>query len=161
MYAADEFLKAQENFSKATSEISEQEKAFFLTRNFDNANQLLKEAVAQLDAAKVAAVANKEKVRQEVEALTIETEAAIESAKTALAKAPRGKDTKVELETMKADLEATTTALAEAKEMYAKGDYMAAKASLTQSMQKASDVSSEVEMARLKVRGGKRPAVAR
>lgn len=154
-YAPDEFGMAQASFSQATEQISQQEEAFFLTRNYGEADRLLKETVAQVETARTAAVANKEKVRQEVEVLTTETQAAIDAAKAILAKAPRGKDTREELAAMQADLDATTAALASAQEMFASGDYLGAKASLTQSMEKANAVSTEVQMAMQKVRGAR------
>jgi hypothetical protein len=155
-YAPEEFSAAQNAFSQATDEIKAQDDAFFLSRSYDNADQLLDESLAQLEAAKTAAVANKEIVKKEVEVLTTETEAAIETAKSALAKAPRGKDSREALEAMKADLEAAIAAVAEAREIYSKGDYIAAKTSLTQSMEKATTLSGEVEQAMQKVRGARR-----
>ncbi len=157
-YAADELSKAQAAFSQATDQIATQDKAFFLTRNYDEANRLLTEAVGELETAQKTAVGNKEKVKQEVESLTTETEAAIENAKAMLEKAPRGKDSRAELEAMKGDLDATSTALTEARAMYEKGDYLGAKASLTQSMQKAGEVTSNVELAMQKVKGARRQA---
>ena len=157
-YAPDAFSKAQTSFSGAADEITAQDQAFFLTRDYSKANQLLTDALAELQTAQTEAVANKETAKQEVETLTTETEAAIQAAQTALLKAPRGKDTKAEIEAMKADLDATSAALAEARDMYSRGDYLGAKASLTQSKGKAEAVSSEVETAMQKVRGARRPA---
>ncbi len=156
-YAPDVFAQAQKSFDDATNEIAAQEKSFALTRSYSKAEQSLKDTLAKAQTAQTAARDNKEKVRREVETLTTETEAAIQTAKAALLKAPRGKDTKAELDTMKADLDATTTALAEARDMYSKGDYLGAKTSLTRSKQKATEVSGEVELAMHKVKGAKRP----
>jgi hypothetical protein len=161
-YAADDFNQAQKSFSDATDEITTQDKASFLTRSYSKAGQLLKDAQDKAQSAQTAAKDNKEKVKRELETLTTETEAALQAAKAALLKAPRGKDTKAELDAMKADLDATTTALAEARDMSTKGDYMGAKVSLTRSKQKATEVSSEVELAMQKIKGGaKRPSPVR
>ena len=160
-YAPDEFGQAQKSFSDATDEITAQSKSFFLTRSYGKADQLLKDAQAKTQTAQTAAVENKEKVKREVETLTAETEAAIQAANAALLKAPRGKDTKAALEAMKADLDTTTTALAEARDMYSKGDYLAAKASLTGSKQTVAKVTAEVELAMHKGTGAKRPSPVR
>lgn len=161
-YAPEEFGQAQQSFSAATDETTAQSKAFFLTRSYTKADQLLKEAQAKALTAQTAATENKEKVKREVETLTTETEAAIQTARAALLKAPRGKDTRAELEAMKAALDATTTALAEAQEMYSKGDYLGAKTSLTGSKQKVEKVTAEVELAMNKVKGAKkRPSPVR
>jgi len=157
-YAPDEFGQAQKSFSDATSEIATQEKGFALTRSYGKAEQSLKDAVTRAQTAQTAAKDNKDKTKREVETLTTETEAAFQTAKAALQKAPRGKDTKAELDAMKGDLDATAAALAEAKDMYSKGDYFGAKASLTRGKEKATTVSSEVELAMHKIKGAKRPS---
>lgn len=54
---------------------------------------------------------------------------------------------------MKADLDGLTGALAEARDLYSKGDYLGAKASLTTSKGKADQVTSEVQSAMAKVKG--------
>jgi hypothetical protein len=160
-YAPDEFSQAQKSFSDATNEITAQGKRFFLTRTYTKADQLLKDTQGSAETAQTAAKDNKEKVKREVETLTAETDAAIQTAKAALLKAPRGKDTRAELEAMKADVDATTATLAEARDMYAKGDYLGAKASLTRSKQKADEVTAEVELAMHKVKAAKRPSPVR
>lgn len=152
-YAADDFNPAQKAFDDAANEIAAQDKSFFLTRNYSKAQQLLQDAQAKAQTAQTAAKANKEKVKLEVETLTTETEAAIETAQAALAKAPRGKDTQAELAAMKADLDGLTGALAEARDLYSKGDYLGAKAPLTTSKGKAEEVTAEVQTALAKVRG--------
>ena len=157
-YAVDELSQAQKSFDDASAEVTAQSNKFFLTRNYSKADQLLKAAQDRAQAAQTVAPDNKEKVKREVESLTTETDTAIKTAKAALLKAPRGKDTRAELESMKADLDATTTALAEARDMYTKGDYVGAKASLTRGKQKAEEVSGEVELAMQKVKGAKRPS---
>lgn len=154
-YAPNEFNTAQTSFSKATDEIATQDKAFFLTRSYTTANQLLTDTLAQLQTAQTAAVANKEAMRTQVETLITETEAAVTAAKAILAKAPRGKDTQVELEAMKADLDAATTGIDEARSLQASGDYLGAKTALEQSAQKAATVTSEVEAAIQKIRGSR------
>jgi hypothetical protein len=155
-YAPDEFGQAQKSFTDATDEIAAQGKAFFLTRGYTKADELLKEAQMKVQTAQTAATENKEKVKHEVETLTTETEAAIQAANAALLKAPRGKGAKAELEAMKADLDTTTTALAEARDMYSKGDYLGAKTSLTGSKQTVEKVAAEVELAMHKVKGTKK-----
>ena len=134
--------------------------ANFLTRGYTKADELLKEAQMKVQTTQTAATENKEKVKHEVETQTTETEAAIQAANVALLKA-RGKDTNAELEAMKADLDTTTTALAEARDMYSKGNYLGAKTSLTGSKQTVEKVAAEVELAMQKVKGTKRPSPAR
>lgn len=147
-YAPDEFNQAQNTFNDAANEITAQGKGFALTRSYSKAQGLLKDTQAKAQAAQTAAKDNKEKVKREVETLTTETEAAIQTAKAALQKAPRGKDTQ-------ADLAALTAAVAEARDLYAKEDYLGAKASLTTSKAKADEITGEVQSAMAKAKGRK------
>ena len=156
-YASDAFAAAQESFSKANSAISAQEEKFALTRSYAEAEQLLQESLGQLQRAQEEAVANKARVKAEVESLTAETEAAIIAAQESLTKAPRGKDTQVELEAMRAELESANTALAEARGLYTAEDYLGARASLTQTKQKAEGISSEIELASQKLVAARTP----
>ena len=152
-YAIGEFGAAQKALTDATAEIHNQDKGFVLTRNYTAAKNLLKDVEARAQAAQSVSRENKQKTKSEVEALIQDTTASLEATKVALEKAPKGKDTAADLATLKADLDALTTKIDQAKALANNGDYPEAKASLTETKQKATDIAAQLQQAAEKVRG--------
>jgi len=140
-YAAAEFGAAQKALTDARTEITNQDKNFVLTRNYTTATNVLKDVATKAQAAQAAAKENKEKAKSEVEALIQETTASLEAAKTDLDKAPKSKNT--ELDSLKADLDTLSTKLDQAKAVANSGDYLQAKASLTEVKQRVTDIAAE------------------
>jgi soluble cytochrome b562 len=143
MYAAAEFGAAQKALTDARTEITNQDKNFVLTRNYTGATNLLKDVETKAQAAQAAAKGNKEKAKSEVEALIQETTASLEAAKTDLDKAPKSKNAKAELDSLKTDLDTLSTKLDQAKAVANSGDYLQAKASLTEVKQRVTDIAAE------------------
>jgi len=150
-YAAGEFGAAQKALTDARTEITNQDKNFVLTRNYTTAKSLLKNVENKAQAAQAAATENKEKAKSEVEALIQETTASLEAAKADLDKAPKSKNTKAELDTLKADLDTLTPKIDQAKALANNGDYLDAKASLTQVKQRVTDIATERQHAAEKI----------
>jgi soluble cytochrome b562 len=152
-YAAGEFGAAQKALTDATAEISNQDKRFVLTRNYTTVKNLLKDVETKAQVAQTASRENTEKTKSEVEALIQDTTASLEATKVALEKAPKGKDTAADLAALKADLDALTTKIDQAKALANNGDYLEAKASLTETKQKAADIATQLQQVAEKVRG--------
>lgn len=150
VYAPDELKAAEDLMSSAAAELSAQDEAFALSRDFDQAKKLLADAEAKGTAAAEAARANKEQVKLECEELKLAAEAAIATATEMLAKAPKGKGTKADIEALQGDLSGLGTALTAASASYDAGQYMTARDELRSVVTKAEAISAEIETAILK-----------
>lgn len=155
-YASDLFRAASDSLAAANQEIQTQASKFALFRKYDRAAALL--AAAQSTAAKASqdAVVNKEAAKNAAnEALTMAT-AAVDSAKTMLAKAPVGKDNKADVEMMKADLTGAETNLEQVRQAIAQEDYFGAKSQADAIQTKAMQIVNDVQMAMDKMKGGRK-----
>jgi len=154
-YAAGEFGLAQKALNEATAEITNQDKNFVLTRNYTKAKDLLKDVESKAQAAQTQAKENKEKTKQEVEALIQQTTASLEATTAALEKAPKGKNAQADTAALKVDVDMLIMALDQGKTLAGNGDYLGAKASLTQTKQQALDISAQVHKVAEKSKGKK------
>ncbi len=136
-YAADSLKAAEDEMSKALAEIQTQLKS---------AKDLADKAVGD-------AQANKAKAKSDAEAILATLPQAIEEAKKALAKAPKGKDTKADLEAMQNDLKVAEESLAEANTAMSNGQYKDALAKAESAKQTASLIIEQVQKALEKVKG--------
>lgn len=146
-YAPTELQKAQDTLAAAQAEIKVQEEAFFLTRSYEKATTLLTQVVTEAEAAAQAAADNKEKVRQEAETLKGQLEVSIAEAEEMLAKAPKGKGTKADLEALQGDLAGAKTAVEEASAAFAQGQYMSALDQLKNVATTVDGVKADIEAA--------------
>jgi predicted transcriptional regulator len=144
-YAAAEFGSAQKALNEATAAINTQDKGFVLTRNYTKAKDLLKDAEAKAQDAQKLAKENKEKTIQEVEALIQDTTASLEAATATLEKAPKGRTSQADVAALKGDVDTLIMALDQGKDLAANGEYLEAKASLTQTKQRALDISAQIQ----------------
>jgi len=151
-YAADSLKDAEDTMAKATAEIQTQDGKFAMSRDYKPASEMLKEAKDKAAKAQADAVENKTKVKAEAETVIASLTTLIADAKKALAGAPKGKDTKAEIEAMQNDLvsaeeaaAAATTAMSQEKYMDALGQANAAKA-------KADGVIEQVTAAKEKMK---------
>jgi hypothetical protein len=103
LYASDSLAKVTDLFNQAQDEIETQNGKFALFRSYKKAEEILKQAQAAAETAKQEAIAAKEKAKQEATAMIESAKTKWQAAMDALAQAPVGKDTKAEIEAMKAD----------------------------------------------------------
>jgi len=156
-YAPETFRAANDSLQAASTEIQAQASKFALFRKYDRAKALIAAGQATAAKAQQEAVVNKEAAKNAAnQALTMAT-AAVDSAKTMLAKAPTGKDEKAAVETMKSDIAGAETSLEEVRQAIAQQDYFGAKAKAEAIQQKAMQVVTDVTAAIERV-GGKRKA---
>lgn len=151
IYAPTEHAMAQDAMSKAQQEEETQKAKFVLFRNYSQAKTLYATAIDQANAAKEAAVVNKEAVKNEATTLIAEAKMAVDDAGKALKTAPRGKDTKAELDAMNAELSSLQAMLPELDGAMASESYMDAKNKAMSVKEKAMSIQSEVNEAKAKM----------
>jgi len=157
-YAKTELQAVDDLINQANTEIETQNAKFALFRNYDKAKELLTQASAAGDKAKQAAIDGKAAAKKDAEASLADAKAAVAAAKEILGKAPKGKDTKAEIEAMTADVAGMETAVTEIEGQVSKEEYLDAAAKSKSVKDKASQVQSQVQQAIDKKKGGKKAA---
>jgi hypothetical protein len=154
-YAADSLKTAEDNLAKATAEVQTQESKSGLSRDYKAATELLKQAKDAAAKAQADAQANKAKTKADAEALIAGLATQLADAKKALATAPKGKDTKAELEALQNDLKSADEAAAAASAAFAQGKFMEALGQAKAAKEKADGVIAQVAAAKAKIKGRK------
>jgi hypothetical protein len=152
-YAADSLKAAEDEMSKALAEVQTQDGKFFISRDFKQASTMLKSAKDLAEKAVGDAQANKAKAKSDAEAALAALPQSIEEAKKALAKAPKGKDTKADLEAMQNDLKVAEEALTEANTALSNGQYKDALTKAESAKEKTAAIIDQVQKALEKIRG--------
>ena len=146
-YAPDLYLQAMDTLQAAKMAAAEQDGKFSLFRSYGKSKELFVAAQGLADKASVAAKTRKEEVKAEVTQMVVNVQASLDSATALIAKAPRGKGTKADLELLKGELGAAQSAFAQAQTELSAGDYLAAKARLESVMAKSTQVSADITQA--------------
>ena len=152
-YAPEAYQMAMDTLNAATTAKQEQDGKFSLFRSYGKSKEMFLSAQALADRAATAAAAEKARVKAEVTALMGDTQTILESAAKALASAPRGKGSKADIELLKNDLAAATTAFEQAKADMQAENYLAAKAKFETVKAKAEGVIGDIEKAKAKKAG--------
>ena len=144
-YATEDLKHLNDSLTAATDEISTQDKKFF--KSYTKAKEMLAQVKADAETLKTEIPAKKEQAKND--ALTVQTEAttAVADAKALIAKAPRGKGSRADLEAMKADLAGLETSLAEVQTLISSEDYLAASEKAAAIKAKAAEVSDQINQA--------------
>lgn len=146
-YAPAAWRTAQDTLQAATAAKTEQDGKFALFRSYGKSKEMFVAAQQLANAASAASETEKEKVKQEVIGLLSQAKGGIDAATAALAKAPKGKDTKAELELIKADLDGLTPAYADAEADFNSGKYLTARTKIQGVIQKAQSIVDEIAAA--------------
>jgi hypothetical protein len=154
-YAADSLKTAEDTLAQATSEVQTQEGKNGLSRDYKAASVLLKQAKDAAVKAQADAVANKAKTKADAEVLIAGLATQLADAKKVLATAPKGKDTKAELEALQNDLKSADEAAVAASAALAQGKYMDALGQAKAAKEKADGVIEQVTAAKAKMQGRK------
>jgi hypothetical protein len=152
-YAPAAWRTAQDTLQAANAAKTEQDGKFALFRSYGKSKEMFVAAQQLANAASAAAETEKEKVKQEVIGLLTQAKTGIDAAAAALAKAPKGKDTKAELELIKADLDGLTPAYADAEADFNGGKYLSARTKIQGVIQKAQSITDEIAAAAAKKAG--------
>ncbi len=152
-YAPDTLRAAEDLQAKATAEVQTQDNKFALSRDYKAASDLLKQAKDKAAQAVTDAQANKAKAKSDAEATIAALPQELADAKKALAGAPKGKDTKADLEAMQADLKSAEEAQAAATTAMGSEKYMDALAQANTAKTKANGIIEQVNAAKEKLKG--------
>lgn len=150
-YAPDSLKAAQDELNKALAEVKVQDEKFALTRDYKQAVAFLKSTKELVEKAKNDAQANKAQAKADAEAAIAALPPIMEEATAMLAKAPRGKDTKADLEAMQNDLKLAEEAAAEANNAMFTEQYKDALAKANTAKEKAMAITEQVKAAREKL----------
>jgi len=133
-YAADAWDKAQQAMNAVNAELEAQNAKFALFRSYTKGKQLIADATNAANAAKDAAVAGKEKAKNDATAAIDAAKASLQKAETLFAdiekcpRAKRAKEVKKDLETVKGNLDGYKNQITELDGKFAKEDFFGAKA---------------------------------
>ncbi len=150
MYAPDSLKAAEDDLNKALADIQAEDGKFALSRDYKAATEMLKAAREKAEKAASDAQVNKAKAKAEAETALASLAPVIEEAKKALATAPRGKDSKADLEAMQNDLKAAEDSGAEITQAMSQEKYLEALAKINAAKSKASGIVEQVKQAREK-----------
>jgi hypothetical protein len=155
-YVPDGFKSLEGEFQRAQDEVKAQGDRFALMRDYDQAKASFAKVRSDAERLKTEAAAAKEKAKGDAETARADAQSALDAAKAMLAKAPRGKGTKADLEAMDADLKAAEASLAEVATAINAQDYLGAKAKAEAAKEKAAAVTAQIEQARMKMSGARK-----
>lgn len=155
-YAAESLKAAEDQLNQALAEVQAQDAKFAMSRDYKKASELLKSAKDAAEKAVSDAQAAKAQCKADAEALIAALPQTIADAKAALAKAPKGKDTKADLEAMQNDLKLAEESLNEANQAMAQEKFKEALTKATSAKEKASAIIDQVQQALEKIRGGRK-----
>jgi len=148
-YAQTELSAATTTMDQARQEI-EAQKAKWMP-NYDKAKELITQAKTQGDQAKDAAIAGKEKAKNEANQAIADAKAMAEQTEAALKTAPKGKGTKADLEMMQKDLEGIRTSIADAEAKLGSEDYNAARDAANAAKDNAKKIQDDIVAAHGKI----------
>lgn len=143
-YVPDSYRAAMDTLNAANAAKTEADGKFALFRSYGKAKNLYVKADEMFTNTASEAATEKERVRVEVTQMLTQAKAAIDSATAALAKAPRGKGSKADIELIKGDLDAASAAYTDAENDINSGKYMAARAKVEAVVQQAHKVINDV-----------------
>jgi hypothetical protein len=149
-YAPESLKAAQDEMNKALAEVKTQDEKFSLTRDYKQSVALLKSAKEMAEKASLEAQENKEKAKNDAETAIAELPLMLKEAKDQLAKAPKGKDTKADLEAMQNDLKLAEEAAAEARMSMSTEKYIDALTKASTAKTKATSILEQIKTARQK-----------
>lgn len=152
-YAAEDMKKINDTFSAAMNEIKAQEDKTM--KNYTKAKELLAQSKSDAEALKVNLPAKKEESKNNAIATQEAAKTALADAKAMLAKAPRGKGSRADIEAMRADLKGLEEALLEVQTAIDSEDYATASSTANSIMDKTNEVSAQITSAIEKVGQGR------
>ena len=148
-YTPEDYKMVADQLAAANAEIKVQEEKFF--KNFDKAKQMLAKAKADAEALKGKVAQRKEELKQAAIKTLAESNAALVEAKALLAKAPKGKGSKAEIEAMQTDLAGVEAMIPEVQPMIDGGDFIGANEKANAILARVTAIIDEVKAAQAKV----------
>lgn len=148
-FAAEDAKKLNDGMQAAQDEIKVQDGKTF--KDYAKAKELLAKVKADAEALKAGLAAKKEEAKKNAAAAQEAAKASVAEVKTLLAKAPKGKGSKADIEALKADLKGIEDSLAEIKSANDSEDYNAAIEKSNAIKDKAAAISDQIKKAMEKV----------
>jgi len=148
-FAAEDAKKLNDSMQAAQDEIKVQDGKTF--KNYAKAKELLVKVKADAETLKAGLAAKKEEAKKNAAAAQEAAKASVAEAKALLAKAPKGKGSKADIEALKADLKGIEDSLAEIKSANDSEDYNAAIEKSNAIKDKAAAISDQIKKAMEKV----------
>ena len=148
-FAPEDAKKLNDNMQAAQDEIKVQDGKTF--KSYAKAKELLAKVKADAEALKAGLAAKKEEAKKNAAAAQETAETSVAEAKALLAKAPKGKGSKADIEALKADLKGIEDSLAEVKSANDSEDYSAAIEKSNAIKDKAAAISDQIQKAMEKV----------
>jgi hypothetical protein len=152
-FAPAETKGVADSLNAAMEEVKTQDGKFF--KNYDKAKEMLTKAKADAETLKTGLAAKKEQAKTEATANLSAAGEAVNAAKAALSKAPKGKGAAADIEAMKGDLQGLEAALAGVQPLIDGQDYAAARDKAAGIKSKADEVSAAVAAAMEKMAAAK------
>ena len=153
-YAPEELKKLNDQLSAANDEIKAQEGKWF--KGYDKSKEMLVKIKADADNLKPTLAARKEEAKKNAATAQDAARAAVDEARNLLAKAPAGKESRAEIEAMKADVKGLEEGLSEVEKLVKGEDYRSATDKAKAISEKAAAVSDQVKKATEKVAAAKK-----
>lgn len=148
-FAAEGAKQLNDSMQAAQDEIKVQDGKTF--KDYAKAKELLAKVKADAEALKAGLAAKKEEAKKNALAAQEAAQASVKEAKALLAKAPKGKGSKADLEAFKADLKGIEDSLTEVKSANDSEDYSAAIEKSNAIKDKAAAISDQIKKAMEKV----------
>ena len=148
-FAPEDAKKLNDSMQAAQDEIKVQDGKTF--KSYAKAKELLAKVKADAEALKAGLAAKKEEAKKNAAAAQETAETSVKEAKALLAKAPKGKGSKADIEALKADLKGIEDSLAEIKSANDSEDYSAAIEKSNAIKDKAAAISDQIQKAMEKV----------
>ena len=148
-FAAEDAKKLNDSMQAAQDEIKVQDDKTF--KDYAKAKELLVKVTADAETLKAGLVAKKEEAKKNAVIAQEAAKASVQEAKALLAKAPKGKGSKADIEALKADLKGIEDSLAEVKSANDSEDYSAAIEKSNAIKDKAATISDQIKKAMEKV----------
>jgi len=152
-YAPASYQQALDSLNAAKVEIQNQDSKFALFRSYGRSKEILVAAKALSEKAVTDAQAAKEQVRLEGTTLMANIDGLLVTTREALAKAPRGKGTKADLDLIAADLASVETAYQAAVADFNAGQFLAAKPKFEAAVNQLNRINADIEAAKAKAAG--------
>jgi hypothetical protein len=154
-YAPDTYRVAMDSLNSANAMKTEQDAKFALFRSYGKSKELFVKAEAMAKQVAADAAAEKERVKAQVTEMMTQVRTALDAAKTAIDKAPKGKGSKADIEMFKNDLAAAEQGFTDAGADFNAGKYLVAKSKLEAVNQKAAKIQEDIALATAKKTGKK------
>ncbi|MEW6751563.1 MAG: hypothetical protein AB1505_11390 [Candidatus Latescibacterota bacterium] len=143
-YAAPELAQLQDSLKAALAEVDRQNARFIFLRDYAGAKATLTWVGTRAPQVAQTAKANKEKMRAATQQAIETAQAAVDSAAALLAAAPRGKESKQDMEAMEAEITSLRAGLDEARAGLAAEDFNKAKVKAQDMQTRALEIQNEV-----------------